>query len=89
MPIYTYKCMTCGYVNDVLQKVHEDPIKMCPDCGSSSYAKQVTAPSFQLKGNGWYVTDFRDSKNNKSEKEKVKKSEKANDTSSTSGPSNS
>ncbi|WBF65498.1 MAG: zinc ribbon domain-containing protein [Candidatus Kinetoplastibacterium crithidii] len=88
MPIYTYKCMTCGCVNDVLQKMNDNPIQKCPDCGSSSYSKQVTAPSFQLKGNGWYVTDFRDSKNNKSEKEQVTKSEKPNDNSSTSDLSN-
>ncbi|AFZ82971.1 hypothetical protein CKCE_0548 [Candidatus Kinetoplastibacterium crithidii (ex Angomonas deanei ATCC 30255)] len=70
-----------------MQKVHDDPIKKCPDCSSSSYFKQVTASSFQLKGSGWYVTDFRDSKNNNSEKKQVTKSEKANDNKSTSDSS--
>ena len=56
MPIYAYRCASCGFEQDVLQKVSEDPLTDCP-----TLAKQVTAAGFQLKGSGWYVTDFRDS----------------------------
>jgi putative FmdB family regulatory protein len=60
MPIYAYKCSSCGHQQDVLQKISEDPLTLCPACGQASFAKQVTAAGFQLKGSGWYVTDFRD-----------------------------
>lgn len=59
MPIYAYKCSSCGHAADVLQKMSADPLTECPACGKSSFSKQVTAPSFQLKGSGWYVTDFK------------------------------
>ncbi len=59
MPIYAYKCSSCGYAKDVLQKISDAPLTDCPECGKSSFAKQVTAAGFQLKGSGWYVTDFR------------------------------
>ncbi|NLY26472.1 MAG: zinc ribbon domain-containing protein [Alcaligenaceae bacterium] len=59
MPIYAYKCDACGHQQDVLQKISDPVLTQCPECGSSSYAKQVTAAGFQLKGSGWYVTDFR------------------------------
>jgi putative FmdB family regulatory protein len=59
MPIYAYKCSACGHASDVLQKMSDDPLTVCPSCGQSSYAKQLTAAGFQLKGSGWYVTDFR------------------------------
>jgi len=59
MPIYAYKCTACGHAEDVLQKISDAPLTVCPACGQSSYAKQVTAAGFQLKGSGWYVTDFR------------------------------
>lgn len=62
MPIYAYKCSSCGHTADVLQKMSADPLTECPACGKSSYSKQVTAPSFQLKGSGWYVTDFKGEK---------------------------
>ena len=62
MPIYAYKCASCGHTADVLQKMSADPLTECPACGKSSYCKQVTAPSFQLKGSGWYVTDFKGEK---------------------------
>jgi putative FmdB family regulatory protein len=61
MPIYAYKCSSCGHAKDVLQKISDAPLSVCPACGASSFAKQVTAAGFQLKGSGWYVTDFRDS----------------------------
>ena len=59
MPIYAYKCSACGHAQDVLQKFSDAPLSVCPECGQSSFAKQVTAAGFQLKGSGWYVTDFR------------------------------
>ena len=62
MPIYAYKCSSCGHTKDVLQKISAEPLKVCPACGSATFAKQLTAPGFQLKGSGWYVTDFRDAK---------------------------
>ena len=59
MPIYAYRCEECGFAKDVLQKISDAPLTDCPSCGKSSFRKQVTAAGFQLKGNGWYVTDFR------------------------------
>ena len=60
MPIYAYKCESCGFSKDVLQKMSDAPLSDCPSCGGSSFKKQLTAAGFQLKGSGWYVTDFRD-----------------------------
>ena len=62
MPIYAYKCSSCGHTKDALQKFSDAPLTVCPACGSATFAKQLTAPGFQLKGSGWYVTDFRDGK---------------------------
>jgi putative FmdB family regulatory protein len=59
MPIYAYKCESCGFAKDVLQKISDDPLKDCPACAKPSFAKQVTAAGFQLKGSGWYATDFK------------------------------
>ena len=58
MPIYAYKCSACGYAKDVLQKISDAPLTQCPECRQSSFSKQLTAPGFQLKGSGWYATDF-------------------------------
>ena len=60
MPIFAYRCASCGFEQDVLQKRTDPPLATCPSCGQDSFAKRLTAPAFQLKGNGWYVTDFRD-----------------------------
>ncbi len=62
MPIYAYRCSSCGHAQDVLQKISDPLLTVCPACGASTYEKQVTAAGFQLKGSGWYVTDFRDGK---------------------------
>lgn len=59
MPIYAYKCASCGHAKDVLQKLSDEPLTACPACGAESFSKQVTAAGFQLKGSGWYATDFR------------------------------
>lgn len=60
MPIYAYKCETCGHAKDVLQKMSDPLLTDCPACGNASFKKQLTAAGFQLKGTGWYVTDFRE-----------------------------
>jgi putative FmdB family regulatory protein len=59
MPIYAYKCSSCGHEKDVLQKVSDAPLTECPACGTASLSKQLTAAGFQLKGSGWYATDFK------------------------------
>ena|SRR5688572_31180723 len=66
MPIYAYKCSACGHAKDVLQKMSDAPLSVCPACGTASFSKQLTAAGFQLKGSGWYVTDFRDGGGSKS-----------------------
>lgn len=60
MPIYAYQCSSCGFQKDVLQKFSDAPLTVCPSCGKAEFHKQLSAPAFQLKGTGWYVTDFRD-----------------------------
>lgn len=59
MPIYAYKCGSCGHSKDVLQKMSDAPLTVCPACGAAAFSKQVTAAGFQLKGSGWYATDFK------------------------------
>ncbi|MBI5335833.1 MAG: zinc ribbon domain-containing protein [Burkholderiales bacterium] len=59
MPIYAYRCESCGHAKDILQKVSDPVLTTCPACGAESFKKQLTAAGFQLKGSGWYVTDFR------------------------------
>jgi putative FmdB family regulatory protein len=59
MPIYAYRCENCGFQQDVLQKMSAPLLVNCPSCGEPQFRKQVTAAGFQLKGSGWYVTDFR------------------------------
>jgi putative FmdB family regulatory protein len=68
MPIYAYKCSSCGHTQDVLQKLSAAPLTDCPACGKSAYSKQVTAPQFQLKGSGWYATDFKGGNSGKDNK---------------------
>ena len=65
MPIYAYRCEACGFAKDVLQKVSDAQLTECPSCGQSTFKKQLTAAGFQLKGTGWYVTDFRGGAGNK------------------------
>ncbi len=59
MPIYAYKCESCGFSKDVLQKMSDAPLSDCPKCGGGTFKKQLTAAGFQLKGSGWYATDFK------------------------------
>ena len=60
MPIYEYKCSSCGFQKEYLQKVSDPRLTDCPECGKATFLKMLTAAGFQLKGGGWYVTDFRD-----------------------------
>jgi len=60
MPIYGYQCSACGHQKDALQKLSDPVLTTCPQCHKETFARQVSAPAFQLKGSGWYVTDFRD-----------------------------
>ncbi|MEN9357744.1 MAG: hypothetical protein RL695_1915 [Pseudomonadota bacterium] len=59
MPIYAYRCSSCGHEADVLQKMSDPLLTHCPSCKAESFSKQLTAPGFQLKGSGWYATDFK------------------------------
>lgn len=59
MPIYAYRCASCGFAKDVLQKISDPLLTVCPECSAATFQKQLTAAGFQLKGSGWYVTDFR------------------------------
>jgi len=59
MPIYEYKCESCGFQDEYLQKVSEPVLTQCPTCGKESFKKMLSAAGFQLKGSGWYATDFK------------------------------
>ena len=61
MPIYAYRCSACGHAKDVLQRMSDPLLSTCPACGEQTFVKQVTAAGFQLKGSGWYATDFKGS----------------------------
>ncbi len=74
MPIYEYRCNSCGAEKEHLQKISDAPISVCPVCGSGDYIKQISAAGFQLKGSGWYATDF---KNNKSKQPDAKAESKS------------
>ena len=90
MPIYQYRCSSCGCEHEALQKVTSDPLVDCPKCDSPSLVKMVTAAGFQLKGVGWYVTDFKDKKQTEKSKDASKSSDdaKVSSTASTSSGSN-
>ncbi len=61
MPIYEYRCSSCGAQKDVLQKIGDAPLTACPECGAETFSKQISAAGFQLKGSGYYATDFKNS----------------------------
>jgi putative FmdB family regulatory protein len=75
MPIYEYRCGSCGLEKEYLQKVNDAPVAVCPACGSDSFAKLISAAGFQLKGSGWYVTDFKNGSKPKSEPKSDPKSQ--------------
>ncbi len=59
MPIYAYRCSSCNFEQDVMQKMADAPLSTCPECKAETFSKQLTAAGFQLKGSGWYATDFK------------------------------
>ena len=81
MPIYEYRCEECGAEKEILQRITDAPLSICPECGKPAMKKLVSAAGFQLKGTGWYVTDFRDQgtkpKSGKSDNDKSDKSDKS------------
>ena len=86
MPIYEYQCQACFYETEVLQKISDPPITVCPECHASSMIKKVSRTSFRLKGSGWYETDFKDppkSKPAKADTPTESKANAANDTAKT------
>ena len=82
MPIYEYRCSECGQDHEVLQKVSEPPLTECPACGKPALKKQLSAAGFQLKGSGWYATDFKSSAKKPAEKKPEAKSEVKSETKS-------
>lgn len=66
MPIYEYRCESCGFQKEHLQKMSDAPLTECPQCGKATYAKLISAAGFQLKGTGWYASDFKNSGSSKS-----------------------
>lgn len=76
MPFYEYTCQNCGHELEALQKMSDEPLTECPGCKQSTLIKKVSAPAFHLKGDGWYVTDFKD-KNKKTDKASEKKAGEA------------
>jgi putative FmdB family regulatory protein len=67
MPIYAYRCGSCGCQKDVMQKMSDTPLSTCPECGKETFSKQLTAAGFQLKGSGYYATDFKNGSKPKAE----------------------
>ncbi len=85
MPIYEYRCNSCGALKDVLQKISDAPLTTCPVCGKETFSKQLSAAGFQLKGSGWYATDFKSS-GSKPEAKPATKPEAASSTTSPATP---
>lgn len=82
MPIYEYRCASCGFEEEYLQKVGAALLTQCPECGEARFAKKLTAAGFQLKGSGWYATDFKNSGGKAKETKSETKSETASETKS-------
>ena len=79
MPIYEYACKSCGHAFDALQKMSDDPLTECPDCGQAELKKLLSAPNFRLKGIGWYETDFKKDNQRNLAGDAAKKTEKKGD----------
>ena len=77
MPIYEYRCAACGFQKDYLMKMSDAPLTTCPECSKQTFSKMLTAAGFQLKGSGWYATDFKGGAKPKDEKPKEEKKEAA------------
>ena len=89
MPIYEYQCESCGHQFDTIQKFSDDPLKDCPECDVAALKKMVSAPSFRLKGSGWYETDFKDKKSSNAKSGDSSSSSSSSSTSSDSASSSS
>jgi putative FmdB family regulatory protein len=86
MPIYEYQCKACGHELEVIQKISEEPLRFCPECGKEELSKLVSAAGFRLKGGGWYETDFKGSKDKKKNLAGDGQSEKKSESKSESKP---
>src|SRR5437660_12545762 len=86
MPIYEYRCAVCGHQDEHLQKVSDAPLTVCPACGKPEYRKQLSAAGFQLKGTGWYATDFKGGSKKPAEKKADTKSDSKSDSKTESKP---
>jgi len=73
MPIYEYRCESCGHDMEVLQKMSDEPLTVCPECGKPALKKLISAGGFILKGTGWYETDFKGGKKKPDDKQEAKK----------------
>lgn len=87
MPIYEYRCGSCGHEKEVLQRISDKPLTKCPECGKRTFRKLVSAAGFQLKGTGWYATDFKN--NGKKPAAKADKADKADKAADSSKPADS
>ena len=85
MPIYEYVCDNCGHYLEALQKLSDEPLVFCPECGDAALRKQVSAAAFRLKGTGWYETDFKNSDKKKPAEKAKKESKSSSGSSSDSG----
>ena len=83
MPIYDYKCSECEHQIELIQKISDDPKTVCPKCNKKSLKKLISAPSFRLKGGGWYETDFKTGKKKNISSNESSKSDKSSETSKT------
>lgn len=72
MPIYDYQCSSCGFRKEVMRKISDPALTDCPECGKATFAKQLSAPSFQLTGSGWYATDFKNSGSKPEKRRKIR-----------------
>ena len=86
MPIYEYRCNACGHTEEHLQKVSEAPLSVCPACGKPEYRKQLSAAGFQMKGTGWYATDFKGGSKKPADKKTETKGDSKSDSKSDSKP---
>ena len=86
MPIYEYRCAACGHQDEHLQKVSDAPLTKCPACGKAKYQKQLSAAGFQLKGTGWYATDFKGGAKKSADKKTETKTDAKSDTKSDAKP---
>lgn len=68
MPIYDFQCTSCDFKNELMRKISEPTTINCPQCSQETFAKMLSAPSFQLSGSGWYASDFKDKKDKKTDK---------------------